>query len=220
MGSGAADNAADSRGEGVGWLDTLRDVLFDDSEEPEAQRAWKELLEADRERHALERELDEAKERHAAARGRFLAADPVPVLRRALDTGRGSQEALGLLREVGADHPHVVRALVPELYEYCLSINKPGIFGREILRTLSRTTDLHDDLAPLVAATLRDDSEVTDSLAMRALALTLDDIGDTRLMDQWRRAALASTDPDVREIVEEYPPDEDPGVPREPDPRR
>ncbi|GGP97392.1 hypothetical protein [Streptomyces roseolilacinus] len=201
----------------MSWFDTLLDGLFGDDEGSEAQRAWREHEEAEHERHQARSELREAEERYAAAVSRLLATDPVPVLREALDTGRHSLRALNLLRQVGADHPDLVRALLPELYGCCLSIGKPGIFGREVVRTLSRTTDLHDDLAPLVAATLRDEDEVTDVFAMRGLVMTLDDIGDTRLMDQWRRAALASTDPDVREIVEEYPPDEAPTTPREPD---
>ncbi|MFI6932010.1 hypothetical protein [Streptomyces sp. NPDC050287] len=136
----------------------------------------------------------------------------MPVLRESLRAGRGSLAVLNLLREVGGDRPDVVHALLPELYEYCLSVNKPGIWGREVVRTLAASVPLHDELAPLVDRTLRD--EVTDVFAMRALGMLLDDIDNTDGTDtaalpaRWRRAVLASPDADVREIAEEYPADD------------
>ncbi|CAM5410809.1 hypothetical protein SALBM311S_04805 [Streptomyces alboniger] len=60
-------------------------------------------------------------------------------------------------------------------------------------------------------------AEVTDVLAMRALVMLLDDLGDAALMARWRRAALACPDVDVREIVEEYPAGEDTEPPVSPE---
>ncbi len=176
---------------------------FGSGDDSGGERLWRAYLEADHVRFIVEERLREAEEKRAEIRKRLLGSDVVPVLRESLRAGRGSLAVLNLLREVGADRPDVVHALLPELYECCLSINKPGIWGREVVRTLAASVALHDELAPLVDRTLRD--EVTDVFAMRALVMLLDDIGATALLARWRRAVLASPDVDVREIAEEYP---------------
>ncbi|MDH6622467.1 hypothetical protein M2271_000254 [Streptomyces sp. LBL] len=184
---------------------------FGSGDDSGGERLWRAYLEADHVRFLVEERLREADEERAEIRERLLGADVVPVLRESLRAGRGSLAVLNLLRDVGADRPDVVHALLPELYACCLSVNKAGIWGREVVRTLAGSVALHDDLAPSVDRTLRD--EVTDVFAMRALVMLLDDIGDTALMARWRRAALASPDVDVRDIAEEYPADEGAGGP-------
>jgi hypothetical protein len=193
----------------VGW--------FGSGDESGGERLWRAYLEADHLRFVAEERLREVEQDRAAARQRLLGSDVVPVLRESLRTGRGSLAVLDLLRDVGTDRPDVVQSLLPELYECCLSVNKPGIWGREVVSALAGSVAVHDELAPLVERTLVD--EVTDVLAMRALVMLLDDLGDAALMARWRRAALASPAVDVREIVEEYPAGEDtqPQVPPEGD---
>ncbi|WP_030665440.1 hypothetical protein [Streptomyces cellulosae] len=176
---------------------------FGSGDDSGGERLWRAYLEADHVRFIVEERLREAEEERAEIRKRLLGSDVVPVLGESLRAGRGSLAVLNLLREVGAERPDVVHALLPELYECCLSINKPGIWGREVVRTLAASVALHDELTPLVDRTLRD--EVTDVFAMRALVMLLDDIGATALLARWRRAVLASPDVDVREIAEEYP---------------
>lgn len=116
---------------------------------------------------------------------------------------------LDLLREVGGDHPDLVLALLPELYDCCLGINKTSIWGREILHVLGRTTDLHDALAPLVTRTLGDKDEREDLEAMNGLGMLLDGLGDTALLARWHKAVRASQDPDVRELADAYEPDDE-----------
>ncbi|WSQ07150.1 hypothetical protein OG604_05060 [Streptomyces sp. NBC_01231] len=188
---------------------------FGSGDESGGERLWRAYLEADHLRFVAEERLRGVEQDRAAARQRLLGSDVVPVLRESLRTGRGSLAVLDLLRDVGTDRPDVVQSLLPELYECCLSVNKPGIWGREVVSALAGSVAVHDELAPLVERTLVD--EVTDVLAMRALVMLLDDLGDAALMTRWRRAALASPDVDVREIVEEYTAGEDtqPQVPPE-----
>ncbi|WP_405608352.1 hypothetical protein [Streptomyces sp. NBC_00076] len=188
---------------------------FGSGDESGGERLWRAYLEADHLRFVAEERLREVEQDRAAARQRLLGSDVVPVLRESLRTGRGSLAVLDLLRDVGTDRPDVVQSLLPELYECCLSVNKPGIWGREVVSALAGSVAVHDEIAPLVERTLVD--EVTDVLAMRALAMLLDNLGDAALMARWRRAALASPDVDVREIVEEYTAGEDtqPPVPPE-----
>jgi len=178
----------------VGW--------FGSGDESGGERLWRAYLEADHLRFVAEERLREVEEDRAAARERLLGSDVVPVLRESLRSGRGSLAVLDLLRHVGTDRPDIVQSLLPELYECCLSVNKPGVWGREVVSSLAGSVAVHDELAPLVGRTLVD--EVTDVLAMRALVMLLDDLGDAALMARWRHAVLASPDVDVREIAEEY----------------
>jgi hypothetical protein len=187
----------------VNWFDDVVDRLEDVLEKGDPGRLWADFLGASNDAHIAERALREAREERLAARDRALAAELAPVLRRDLRKGRNTLTVLHLLLEVGGDHPRLVQDLVPELYECCLSINKAGIWGRDILRTLGTTAHLHTDLAPLVAGTLADEDEVSDFFAMSALRMLLDDLGDTVLMEQWHHAALASPDAEVRELAED-----------------
>ncbi|MEU0076033.1 hypothetical protein ABZ027_41910 [Streptomyces sp. NPDC006332] len=175
---------------------------FGSGDESGGERLWRAYLEADHLRFVAEERLRDVEQDRAAARERLLGSDVVPVLRESLRSGRGSLAVLDLLRDVGTDRPDVVRGLLPEVYECCLSVDKPGVWGREVLSTLAGSVAVHDDLAPLVERTLVD--KVTDVLAMRALVMLLDDLGDAPLTARWRRAALASTDLGVRELAEEY----------------
>ncbi|MFF0160764.1 hypothetical protein ACFYRY_25005 [Streptomyces sp. NPDC005263] len=188
---------------------------FGSGAESGGERLWRAYLEADHLRFVAEERLREVEQDRAAARERLLGSDVVPVLRESLRSGRGSLAVLDLLRDVGTDRPDVVHHLLPEVYECCLSVNKPGLWGREVLSTLAGSVAVHDDLAPLVERTLVD--KVTDVLAMRALVMLLDDLGDAALKARWRRAVLASTDLGVRELAEEYPSGEDTQRPVPPD---
>ncbi|MEV2217576.1 hypothetical protein AB0H86_40175 [Streptomyces sp. NPDC050997] len=175
---------------------------FGSGDESGGERLWRAYLEADHLRFVAEERLRDVEQDRTAARERLLGSDVAPVLRDSLRTGRGSLAVLDLLRHVGADRPDIVQSLLPELYECCLSVNKPGVWGREVISSLAGSVAVHDELAPLVERTLID--EVTDVLAMRALVMLLDDLGDAALMARWRHAVLASPDVDVREIAEEY----------------
>jgi hypothetical protein len=191
----------------VGW--------FGNGDESGGERLWRAYLEADHLRFVAEERLRAAEQDRVTARERLLGSDVGPVLRESLRAGRGSLAVLDLLRDVGTDRPDVVQSLLPELYECCLSVNKPGVWGREVVSTLAGSVAVHDELAPLVERTLV--AEVTDVLAMRALVMLLDDLGDAALMARWRRAVLASPDVDVRELAEEYPAEEDTRPPVPPD---
>ncbi len=188
----------------MSWLDDIVDKLEDVLEKDDPGRLWADYLGASHDVHIARQTLREAEEEYASAKNRALAGDLAPALRRDLRKGRNTLSVLNLLRDVGAEHPRLVHTLLPELYECCLSVNKAGIWGRDILRTLSRTTDLHDDLAPLVAETLRDEEELSDVITMRCLAHLFEDIGDTALMDVLLRAARTSPDADVRELPDDY----------------
>ncbi|QIQ03202.1 hypothetical protein [Streptomyces liangshanensis] len=146
----------------------------------------------------------------------LLGTDLLPVLRKALADGDSSYAVFSLVEEEAGDRPELFRELVPDLYPYTLSLGPPGIFSRRALRALSRPGTPHAELAPLVAATLRD--EVTDVFAMRALAMLLEDVNDLTLLARWREAALTSPDEDVRELPDEYPESEypPPDAPQEP----
>ncbi|MEV6959389.1 hypothetical protein AB0M97_09330 [Streptomyces sp. NPDC051207] len=142
---------------------------------------------------------------YGEARRRLFETDPLPSVRKALAGGDGRFAALQLLRDVGWDRPELVQAVVPELYACSLGLGPPGIFARLVLRRLGESghryaEDLPTQLAPLVAATLRE--EVTDVFAMNALGMLMDDVGDPALLARWREAVSASPDEDVRELLE------------------
>jgi hypothetical protein len=192
----------------VSWFDNIVDKLEDVLEKGDPDLLWARCMGASHEVRLAEQALREAEEKRAAARDRALAADLASALRKDLRRGRNVLSVLDLLRDVGADHPHLVRALLPELYDCCLGVNKASIWGREILRALGRTTDFHDDLAPLVTETLSDEDEVEDVFSMNGLGMLLGDIGDTALMEEWRRAIRSSSDVDVRELADDYLPED------------
>ncbi|GAA3823761.1 hypothetical protein ACFS5L_33495 [Streptomyces phyllanthi] len=169
-------------------LDRLRE-----EEKSEAEEAWDDFV--------------RASDRYSEARRALFETDPLPAVRKALNDGGDMFAALDLLMDVGWNRPELVRAVVPELYSCSLSLGRPGIFARLVLRRLSGSGPeyaeaLHAELAPLTAATLRE--EVTDVFAMQALAMLLDDVGASDLLGRWREAVLASPDVDVRELAEDY----------------
>jgi hypothetical protein len=174
---------------------------FGKDEKSEAEEAWDDFVRASYKRSKAMRELFET--------------DPLPAVRKALSGGGELFAALDLLMDVGWDRPELVRAVVPELYSSSLSLGRPGIFARLVLRRLSGSgreyaEGLHAELAPLTAATLRE--EVTDVFAMQALKMLLDDVGALDLQGQWLEAVRASPDVDVRELAEDYE-DENPEPP-------
>jgi hypothetical protein len=189
----------------VSRLDDIVDKFEELLEKGDPDRLWAHYRVASHEVSVAEEALQEAQERRTAIKDRALAADLAPVLRKEFRRNRNVLSVLNLLRDVGTDHPRLVLALLPELYDCCLGVSKGNIWGREILRTLSRTTDFHDELAPLVRKTLSDEDEVEDVFSMNGLGMLLDDIGDTALLDEWRRAVSASPDVDVRELAEDCP---------------
>jgi hypothetical protein len=193
----------------VSWFDNMMDKLEDVLEAGDPDRLWTDLLGASHDVYVAEEALREAEEKLTAARERALEGDLAPALKKEMRRGRHTLSVLDLLREVGGDHPDLVLALLPELYDCCLGVNKTSIWGREILRVLGRTTDLHDALAPLVNGTLNDDDELSDVFAMNGLGMLLDDIGDTRLLTRWREAVRTSPDADVRDLADDDEPDEE-----------
>jgi hypothetical protein len=108
-------------------------------------------------------EEEEAWERYVRACDTYFKArrllfdtDPLPFVRAALQDGGELFVALHLLEDVGWNRPELVKAVVPELYPYTLSLGRPGIFSRLVLGRLSRAgtayaEDLHARPAPLVA---------------------------------------------------------------------
>ncbi|MEU6803047.1 hypothetical protein [Streptomyces neyagawaensis] len=193
----------------MSWFDHMMDKLEDVLEAGDPDRLWTDYLGASHDVYIAEEALREAEEKLAAARERALEGDLAPALKKEMRRGRHTLSVLDLLREVGGDHPDLVLALLPELYDCCLGINKTSIWGREILRVLGRTTDLHDALAPLVTKTLGDEDEREDLEAMNGLGMLLDDLGDTALLARWHEAVRTSRDPDVRELADAYEPDDE-----------
>lgn len=178
---------------------------FCKEEKSEAEDAWDDYV--------------RASNTYSTARRMLFETDPLPAVRKALNGGGDLFAALHLLKDVGWDRPRLVQAVVPELYACSLSLGPPGIFARLVLRRLSGSGHayakaLHAGLAPLTAATLRE--EVTDVFAMQALAMLLDDVGALGLLGQWREAARASPDVDVRELAEDYGEEEHPEPPAPP----
>lgn len=175
---------------------------FGKEEKSEAEEAWDDFVRASNKRGKAMRELFET--------------DPLPAVRKALNGGGEMFAALDLLKDVGWSRPELVGAVVPELYSCSLSLGPPGIFARLVLRRLSASGQeyaegLHAGLAPLTAATLRE--EVTDVFAMQALEMLLDDVGALDLHGQWLEAVRASPDVDVRELAEDYEEEENPEPP-------
>lgn len=174
-------------------------------EKSEAEDAWDDFVRAN--------------DTYSEAKQVLFETDPLPAVRNALNDGGDLFAALQLLKDVGWNRPELVQAVVPELYSCSLSLGRPGIFARLVLRRLSGSGHtyaeaLHTELVPLTAATLRE--EATDEFSMRALAFLLDDVGALDLLGQWREAARASPDVGVRELAEEYGEDEYPEPPAPP----
>lgn len=66
-----------------------------------------------------------------------------------------------------------------------------------------------DDIVDkLVTETLSGEDEREDVFSMNGLGMLLDDIGDTALLDEWRRTVSASPDADVRELADDCPPED------------
>lgn len=147
--------------------------------------------------------LVRAEHDYLLARQEILDADPVAALRAVFASGRDQRTALRLLDGLAANRPDLVVALLPEVFEASLSLEKDGMLARQLLARLSaKARDAA--LEPLVAQQIASpDPDRWEEL--RALAMLLEDLGRLDLLAELKNAVRDSPSEDLRDIAEDFP---------------
>ncbi|MCP2169675.1 hypothetical protein [Goodfellowiella coeruleoviolacea] len=147
--------------------------------------------------------LVRAEHDYLVARQEILDADPVATLRAVFASGRDQRTALRLLDGLAAGRPDLVVALLPEVFEAALSLEKDGMLARQLLARLTGP-ERDQALEPLVAGQIGDpDPERWAEL--RALATLLEELGRLDLLERLKDAVRDSPSEDLRDIAEDFP---------------
>ncbi|MBE1470563.1 hypothetical protein [Kibdelosporangium phytohabitans] len=147
--------------------------------------------------------LGRADEAYGATRDAVLRDEPVGRLREAFASGSGDRLALRFLGYIAPTRPDIVQELIPELFDYCLGMDPYATRARYLLAGL-RPDQRDSRLEPLVSARVADPDPESDT-ELRALAMTLEQIGRLDWLERLKDAVRDSPSEDLRGIAEDFP---------------